>query len=183
VIDVSLSDIFKPITISIMPQVFNPIFLQMQIIQADVVRGALITSHPIEMDSKNNLSSTTISDNRVVLPREVQVDLICPDEATNRALMDSFSTHSLFTITTKNEVITNCAFAEAPYSNNAEMLNSTRYRLRFIEVVIVSPMTGKIQQQDTRNSSDVSTIRRGQVSTSTASPSVAQNATLALQAL
>lgn len=171
---ISLNDFFSPITFSIMPSSFNPVFLDIKIVQADVVRHAAITAHPVEKDINATQASATISDNRVVMPREVQLDVICPSESANRALLDAFDASELFTIKTKNEIVTNCAFAEAPYSNSAEMTNATRYRLRFIEVFIVQPASGQISAADTNNKSSVSTTKRGQVSTSTARPTVAQ---------
>jgi hypothetical protein len=141
-------------TVAVFTQEFEQVFVDARAIKAVVKEQAKVMEHPLE-------NGAVITDHRVILPVEIELSLILtPDsyQDTYKAIRSYYLNGTLLVVQTRtgiyeNQLISSIPHEETPEQYNAISLNlSLRQALFVIPEFAITPL----------NSSDFTTVDRGQ---------------------
>jgi hypothetical protein len=132
------------------------IFPTVSYVDVDIQRTKFSASHPVE-------NGTFISDHNIVLPREVDVSVLCSNKDYKNLETIFQNRQNLYTITARGTVVQNCLFDSMSNVFNADALSFVPVRMKFKEVLRLPSGSGQLSFTDVSNVIDSSTSKIGEV--------------------
>lgn len=117
---------------------FNPVFENAKIMKIGVKEPSKPMEHPVE-------NGTIITDHRIILPIEIDMQLILPAPLYRNLYLQIkqlFTKSSLLIVQTKNEVYKNMMISDLPHEERPEMYDAIIVDLKFKQVLFAQTEVG-----------------------------------------
>lgn len=133
--------------VGVFTQAFQQVFQDARPIKAVIKPLSKLMQHPVE-------DGTTITDNRIVLPVEIELSLILLPENyknTYQQIEQYYNDATLLTVQTRVKSYPKQLIAELPHEEDAEMFDTIAVALKLQEVQFVTPQNGLVPKNPSNN--------------------------------
>jgi Dit-like tail protein len=143
--------------VGIFDQNFNQVFPLARPVKVTVHQLSKPMEHPVEL-------GTIITDNRIIMPTEIEVSMILPGGAYRsvyQQINQIFTSAQLLNVQTRTSTYPNMFIVELPHDEDAEMFDTVAIGLKMKQVLIVTTQTQALPATAVANTNQQSTINLG----------------------
>lgn len=147
--------------VAVYDQNFNQVFATARPIKATYDRKSKTMEHPVE-------DGSTITDDRVLLPTDIQLSLILRSEDFRSAydeIEQLYLNGTLLTVQGRTKTFRNMLIEKMPHDEDPALFDVIALALSLHEVQFVTATFGKLPASKVKKPTNASTVDRGQLQT------------------